>query len=211
MKRTYGIFLVMLILLMLSGCSTSYPDTDTVYIQKNGTVREATVESFEKEYYSEEELKEFITAEIEAYEKEHEDGGVKMKSFEIEEGMAKLMMEYDSCENYEDFNGRELFAGTMVQTIAAGYSFDTDFLEVDDGEIVGESLDTEQAGETTGTVSVSEVTSNEDYKVVVINENTDVVVKGEICYVSAGTVTVKDKKTASVTSQNEGVSYIVYK
>ncbi len=211
MKKIYSICLAMLLFMMLSGCSTSYPDTDTVYIQKNGSVQEATVESFEKDYYSEEELKEFITAAIEAYEEEHEDGGVEMKSFEIEEGTAKLMMKYDSCKNYEDFNGRELFAGTVVQTIAAGYSFDTDFVEVEDGALVGGPFDTEQSEAAAGAVSVSEVTSNEDYKVVVLNEDTDVVVKGQICYVSAGSVTVKDKKTASVTTRNEGLSYIVYK
>lgn len=47
--------------------------------------------------------------------------------------------------------------------------------------------------------------------VVVINEDTDVVVKGTIRYVSAGSVTVKDKNTASVKTVNDGVSYIVYK
>ena len=98
-----------------------------------------------------------------------------------------------------------------MQTIAAGYSFDTDFVEVEDGALVGGPFDTEQSEAAAGAVSVSEVTSNEDYKVVVLNEDTDVVVKGQICYVSAGSVTVKDKKTASVTTRNEGLSYIVYK
>lgn len=215
MKKICSICLVVLVLGMISGCATKYPETDTVYIQKNGTVQEATVESFDKEYYKEEELKEFITAEIEEYEGTYEKGSVKLKDFLVEEGMAKLMMNYDGYQSYMDFNGRELFAGTIVQAIAAGYSFSGDFLEVKDGQTVGGSVSdtegTEGSQTVTEAVDGSAVTAEDDCKVVVINEDTDVVVKGTIRYVSAGSVTVKDKNTVSVKTVNDGVSYIVYK
>lgn len=135
MKKICCISFMVLVLGMISGCATKYPETDTVYIQKNGTVQEATVESFDKEYYEEEELKDFITAEIEKYESEYEKGSVKLKDFLVEEGVAKLMMKYDGYQSYMDFNGRELFTGTIVQAIAAGYSFGGDFLEVKTGRL----------------------------------------------------------------------------
>ena len=112
-------------------------------------------------------------------------------------------------------NGRELFAGTVVQAIAAGYKFGGDFLEVEDGKTAGNAVsDTEGAAGNAAvadTVDGSTATSDEDCKVVVINEDTDVVVKGTIKYVSAGSVTVKDKSTAAVKPVNGGVSYIIYK
>ena len=210
MKKLYGIFLMILALGMLGGCSKKDPDTNTVYIGKDGSVTEAAVEAFDKDYYKQEELESFIQDEIAEYEKTHEEKQVKLESFTVEEGTAKLLMDYESYQDYQDFNGRELFAGTVVQAIAAGYSFNTDFLPVEDGKIAGEA-DTESTESPADAVSGSEVTKNEDYRVVVINEDTDVVVKGSIKYVSAGSVTLKDKKTASVQTVNEGVSYIVYK
>ncbi len=215
MKKICSICLVVLVLGMISGCATKYPEVDTVYIQKNGTVQEATVESFDKSYYKEEELEDFINAHIEEYEGAYEKGSVVLKDFLVEEGTAKMMMKYDGYQNYIDFNGRELFAGTVVQAIAAGYNFSGDFLAVEDGQTVGNAVsDTEGAADSaavTGAVDGSTVTSDEDCKVVIINEDTDVVVKGTIRYVSAGSVTVKDKSTASVKTVNGGVSYIIYK
>ena len=137
-----------------------------------------------------------------------------MKDFLVEDGIAKLMMDYDDCQCYSDFNKRELFTGTVVQAIAAGYSFEGEFLAVSDGEAVGSQKGTEgteAAGTVTESVNKSTVTGDENFKVVVINEDTDVVIKGTILYVSAGSVTVKDSGTAAVRMLDDGVSYIIYK
>jgi hypothetical protein len=207
---------------LISGCATKFPDTDTVYIQKNGEISEASVESFDKKYYSQDELESYIKDEISDYKKKHDDGSVKLTSLKMEDKKAKLMIKYDGYQSYSDFNGKKLFAGTIVQAIAAGYKFNVDFVQVEDGKIKGESVGTESATEnlteastqtakTVDPVSASDVTKNEDYKVVVINEDTNVEVKGTICYVSANGVTVKDESTATVKELNDEVSYIVYK
>ncbi len=231
MKKVCSLCLVILMISLISGCATKFPDTDTVYIQKNGTISEASVESFDKEYYSQDELKSFIKDQIADYEDEHDSGNVKMTSFKVEDSTAKLMMKYDGYQSYADFNGTEFFAGTVIQAIAAGYAFDVNFAEVEDGKIQGEALNTESITEsgteamlqtteeastqatlqTTEAVSADEVTANDDYKVVILNEDTSVVVNGTICYVSSEGVTVKADDTAEVKELNDQISYIVYK
>lgn len=214
MKRLYGVCMILILAGVLVGCTTEYPATNTVYVHKNGTLTEAIVESFDKDYYDEQGLKDFITEEIAQYESDYESGSVKEADFVVEEGIAKLMLKYDGYQSYKDFNGREMFTGTVVQAIAAGYDFSSDFVEVVDGEAVGltavSSTETEQVS-VTQTVSSADVTSVDDAKVVILNEDTDVQVKGTILYVSGSSVSLKDKRTASVVKKNDGLSYIVYK
>ncbi|MCI5494071.1 MAG: hypothetical protein MR425_08070 [Lachnospiraceae bacterium] len=217
MKKRYSMTLLVLMLLFLSGCATKYPDKDTVYIQKNGKISEATVASFDKDYYNEDELKSFIEDAIASYEETDDAGKVSMKDFKVEDQTAKLMMAYEDGDTYSAFNDREFFAGTVVQAIAAGYQFDADFVEVTDGVMAKDTDSTESLTEESTeagsyqTVSASAFTAEDDYRVVILNEDTDVEVKGKISYVSAKGVTVTGKNTATVTTLNQGVSYIVYK
>lgn len=222
MKKVCSICLVILMISLISGCATKFPDTDTVYIQKDGEISEASVESFDKKYYSQDELESYIKDEISDYKKSHDGGSVKMTSFKMDGKKAKLMMKYDGYQSYSDFNGKKLFTGTVVQAIAAGYKFNVNFVKVEDGKVKGESVGTEsateslteastQAGKTVEPVDTNVITKNDDYKVVVINQDTNVEVKGTICYVSANGVTVKGDNTATVKELNDEVSYIVYK
>lgn len=213
MKKLCSICLMILVLGMVSGCAVQYPDTNTIYIKKNGSVQEASIESFDKSYYDEQGVKDYIASEISNYEDSYAKGSVKMKDFLLEDGVAKLMMNYDNYQSYKNFNKRELFTGTVVQAIAAGYNFEGTF-EAADGKAAGavsSTEGTENIGSAVQTVDKSTVTSDENYKVVVVNEDTDVVVKGTILYISSGSVSVKSTDTASVKMLDEGVSYIVYK
>ncbi len=210
MKKICSILLVVFMIGVLSGCAQKYPEDSTVYIQKKGQVLEATIESFDKDYYNQEELETFIRSEIEEF--EGEEGSVKLKSFTVEESIAKLMLEFKDYKAYADFNGRELFTGTVVQAIAAGYIFDVDFVAANNNNKSSSKADsTETMAAAADYVSSTEVTDNDDYKVVILNENTNVVVKGKICYVSAKGVTVTANDTAKVSALDDEVSYIVYK
>lgn len=207
MKKLWGICLAVLSLGFLSSCATKFPETDTIYIQKNGSVKEATVKQFDKTYYEEEELKSFIEDALEDY----KGGGVRMEKLLVEDKTAKLMMKYDNFQSYVDFDGRELFVGTVVQALANGYNFSGAFLKVENGKTSAGAGDTESTEIPSEAIGGDIVSAEEEDKVVVLNEDTDVVVRGSICYVSAEGVTVKDKNTASVKKRNDGVSYIVYK
>ena len=97
--------------------------------------------------------------------------------------------------------GDTVFTGTVVQAIAAGYDFNTDFVAVTDG-VAGDAADSK------------DVMKNDDYHVIVLSKGVDVTVDGTLQYVSSG-VTVKDKNTATVDEIPAGETaearYIIYK
>lgn len=103
----------------------------------------------------------------------------------MEDGTAKLRMDYETVDDYTAFNGVELYEGKIVQALAAGYDFDTDFAGVDkDGSVTG--------------VTRWDILAQEDLKVVIIKANTDVKIDGKILYVSCDNVTVTGKDSVSI-------------
>lgn len=161
---------------MLAGCGKSLDaDTDTVYVQKNGTVLSVDVETLDKDYYDETELKDYVTDAVSTYTGEHGKSAVKLENLSVKDGTATLKMKYKTPEDYTGFNGIELYEGKVVKALAAGYDFKTDFVSVEDGKV-------------TGTATKEEIYSGEDLKVVIIKANRDVKVDGTICYVSSENV-----------------------
>ena len=143
---------------MLAGCGKSLDaDTDTVYVQKNGTVLSVDVETLDKDYYDETELKDYVTDAVSTYTGEHGKSAVKLENLSVKDGTATLKMKYKTPEDYTGFNGIELYEGKVVKALAAGYDFKTDFVSVEDGKV-------------TGTATKEEIYSGEDLKVVIIRD-----------------------------------------
>ena len=154
---------------MLAGCGKSLDaDTDTVYVQKNGTVLSVDVETLDKDYYDETELKDYVTDVVSTYTGEHGKSAVKLENLSVKDGTATLKMKYKTPEDYTGFNGIELYEGKVVKALAAGYDFKTDFVSVEDG------------------------------KVVIIKANRDVKVDGTICYVSSENVKLTGTDSVSI-------------
>lgn len=187
MKRLgcVGLAAVMSIL-TLAGCGQSdlKADTDTVYVEKNGTVLSMDVEAFDQEYYDEAELKEFVDLEVADYNGQHGEKSVEVKDLSVEDKTAKLKMAYRTVDDYTAFTGVELYQGKVVQAMAAGYDFDVDFAAVDEDGVHG--------------VLGSEITDQGDLKVVIIKANTNVQVDGKILYVSCDNVTLTGKNSVSI-------------
>lgn len=80
---------------MLAGCGKSLDaDTDTVYVQKNGTVLSVDVETLDKDYYDETELKDYVTDAVSTYTGEHGKSAVKLENLSVKDGTATLKMKY---------------------------------------------------------------------------------------------------------------------
>lgn len=186
MKRMISISLVCVVIAgLLTACGDSLDaECNTVYVEKKGTVIGASIEKMDKDYYKEDELKEFIDEKVEAYQKDHEKDSVKVSDFSVKDGVAELFMKYAGYEEYQEFNDVTLFAGTVPQALAAGYDFDTKFTKVKDGKASGE-------------VESSKVTES-DYKVVVLSEKIDVKVDGTIQYISSDFTSIKANDTVSI-------------
>lgn len=171
---------------MLAGCGKSLnADTDTVYVQKNGTVLTVDVETLDKDYYDETELKDYVTDAVSAYTEEHGKNTVKLEGLSVKDSTATLKMKYKTPEDYTGFNGIELYEGKVVKALAAGYDFNTDFASVEDGKV-------------TGTATKEEIYSGDDLKAVIIKANRDVKVDGTICYVSTENVKLTGADSVSI-------------
>ena len=187
MKRVGGVGLsAVLSILTLAGCGQSdlKADTDTVYVEKNGSVLSMDVEAFDQEYYDEAELKEFVDSEVSDYNGQPGEKSVEVKDLSVEDKTAKLKLAYRTVDDYTAFTGVELYQGKVVQAMAAGYDFDVDFAAVDEDGVHG--------------VLGSEITDQGDLKVVIIKANTNVQVDGKILYVSCDNVTLTGKNTVSI-------------
>jgi len=197
------------LLYVFAGTITILSGLFGVYAVKYGPYRELDAymtETLErdKEYYDEEELESYITDHVADFTEKNGDT-VEKVSFTVKEGIAKLQMEYDSCEAYTGFNGIELFHGTVVAAQAEGYDFDMEFCGVD-----------AEAEEGKGKAFTKEdVLADDDNKVAVIKANIDVQVPGKILFVSAKDTKVTSKNTVSITgagtSEEAGLTYIIYK
>lgn len=205
MKKFIFISLVIIVAAgLLTGCGKSLEaDRDTVYIQKKGNVVSAAIADFDKDYYDEEELKNYIEERVADYQEEHGKDTVSIDEFSVEDGIARLFIKYSSCEEYQNFNDVTLFSGTIPQALAEGYSFEEDFTEIEDGEAAG-------------SVKKDAVTDL-DAKVIILSEKVDVKVDGAIRYVSSQYTTMKAKDTVSIQLPEEAedgeesaLVYVVY-
>ena len=207
MKKSISLLLVTaLTLALLTACGGKLKvDENTVYVNRKGKVTGATVESFDKAYYNEKELETYINRQVEAYTAEHDRKSVRIDSFSVADGIARLNIAYAGYEDYAAFNEVEMFVGTIPQAMAAGYDFKDDFLAVENGELAGEAdRDT--------------VIDNGELKVVILNEKVNVKVQGTVRYVSAGYTTPTAKDTVTIKLPEDALDgeelalvYIIYK
>ena len=163
---------------LLGSCSSYETDANTIYLLEDGKVVSNSVEAFDENVYSKNDLKSYIKEVVDTYNADHQNA-VKQKALNVKDGKATLVMEYATAEDFENFEGTEFFVGSVAQAIEAGYTFEGEFANVTDGKIQ--------------TATTEEFLSG-DYKVVIIKANVNVSFEaGQICYVSsANTESAKD-------------------
>jgi hypothetical protein len=168
---------------MLCGCGGSYAaDESTVFVRKDGSVVTTDVEEFDADTYDEAGLKSYVDETISAYNDENGKDSIKRKSLSVKNGKATLTLAYASAQDYQNFTDIELFTGTLAEALAAGYSFDEEFVGVKDGEI-------------TACSDTSVFLNESGYKVAIIRGNARVQVSGTIVYMTASNTTWVNKKT----------------
>ena len=169
-------------------------DTTTISVDKKGAVKETIIEDFDKDYYDAAELSQMIEQEITEYNSRFSAGGnVELSSCEeIEEGaQIKVVIEYASSTDYQNMNGRVLFAGTVSDAYNAGYEFVS--MQSADGQ----------------SVDAAKVLELGDKHMVISEEALSIKAAGKILYVSEG-VSIAGDKTAVLPDDGEKLSYIIY-
>ena len=193
MKKLILLLLMLTTMIFMGACGLSEQSVteDTITVDKKGQVSGIIVEDFEKEYYSQQELSQMITEEIDAY----NTGGdaIRLEKFEVSDldGKAYVNITYASTQDYKVFNEAELFDGTVSDAYQAGYEF-VDVRSVNEGD----------AG-----LDAKSVPEKGSMRILIFEEPVAVQVSGKIAYVSDG-VTVTNKRAAR--ADGDGLFYVLY-
>ncbi|OYP03751.1 hypothetical protein C8E03_102516 [Lachnotalea glycerini] len=193
MKRIKAYSVVLIMLMLITGCSLKSfdADTNTVYVKKDGTVMQALIEDFGESYYDSKELEELINENVSAYNGDTDK--VKVEKYNVNDNVAKLITSFSSASDYAKFNNVEFFAGTISDAKSEEYDFNQEFTAIEDKNTVGAET----------------IKSLTQYKVVIFEENVQIKTDSKILYLSDN-ATLVGEKTAKLTDDAEGLGYIVY-
>lgn len=194
MKKLKAIVPVLLCILLVAGCSkNSYDaDTNTVFALDDGSIVSVLVEDFDKSYYDEDELKSMIDENISSYNGQ-DNKLIEEESFKVTDNQVKLVMKYQSADDYASFNAVTFFVGSVADAITAGYEFDMEFTSTDDDSAV-----TSEA-----------VKSLTDYQVVIFEEPIKVQTSESIAYFSEN-LSLEGNKTVSLSEDSVGLAYALF-
>ncbi len=193
-------FCAMLLLLVLgtAGCNKEEKiitvdevSTDTILAKANGVLQVATVEDFDKSYYNLEELKDFITKKIDAYNKKAGSEKIKINDVKLKSGKAVMLLTYSGMDQYASFNNvtAAYFNGGITEN---PLDMPETLVNVKDGSLA----------------STQEVLQNGKYKILVMTEPYDIIVDGKIKYYSENAVLSEDK---TIKGAEDGMTIVVFK
>ncbi|NLG02248.1 MAG: hypothetical protein GX567_00195 [Clostridia bacterium] len=190
---------ICMLFLMISGCSKkeiSVCET-TVVVGKDGSITSAVVESFDKEYYNSAGLEAMANEEINEFnQSEHvkETGKATLSKFEVADQVAKLYVKFDQAEGYAAFNQTDFFQGKVSEAYERGYSFDVSLKNAQGAQVIGKE----------------ELLEKGKNHILILEEPVCVSVPKEILFYSSN-VELIDDKSARVSSESQGLAYILYK
>ena len=190
MKKGKILGLAVLIMGLLSGCEKFEPEETAVSVNQKGQVVSYVKESFDKDYYSSDELEASIDQAILDYNTAGGSENVKKKKFEVKDQNAELTMSYASGDDYSKFNQVTFFTGDVLTAYQAGYDFSGKFQSVEKGQVTGVD------------VTGNDILNSYNYGLVILTEPILVKVPGNIVYASDN-VEITGKKSARVLSEAE--------
>ncbi len=179
----------------LGGCvgNESFDET-TVSIDSKGVITHNIVESFDKDYYSEEELRDIIDDEIEQYARGRDADCARLESLEIKDDTATARMKFKSYTDYAEFNDVDFFYGTIAEAMEKDYPTDVTLKSYDDGSTIGR-------------FEFEDLTES---RIVIVSEPVVIHTPRKIAYTTAN-IDVINENNARMASDSVGVGYIVLK
>lgn len=194
MRRITEILCAVCLITVLTGCSGNNRDIEAsnlITIQKNGKIVETIADSFDKAYYSEEDLKEFVLEEISAYNRTKEKDSIQIDKLTVEDSEVMMKLIYKTSEDYQNFTEYTLFCGTIAEAYNAGYDLNVTLRSVKEEDAVGRK----------------ELLEMGDKHIVIAEAMLDIKVPNAILYISDNVSLMDDKQ---VTIGSEGLAYIIY-
>ena len=193
MKKSLKFWLVVSLTFLVTGCGNEFEPTESmIHVTSKGEVQSAVIESFDEPYYDFEELSDDVNDAVKMYCLDKNEESVTVTSLTEANETVSLIMNYQSVEDYAEFNEVLLFAGTLAEAIEAGYQPDSLY----DAE--GTSVDLDEG-------------QMQELKVIVTEESICVQTNSKIRYVSDN-VTVLDKKLAKAMEAGKNhPAFVLYK
>lgn len=193
MKKSLNFCLILSMLLLLTGCGNKFEPTEsTIFVTSKGVVQSAVMESFEKEYYNFDELAEDVKKAVKSYCLDVNEEVIAVTSLTENEDMVTLQMEYQTVEDYAEFNEVLLFSGTLEEAMNAGYQPST-------------LLDAE------GQTADVDLEKNGNLKVLITEESVCIQTSGKIKYVSDNVTILNNKLAKALEAGETHPAFVLYK
>ena len=195
MKKRIGAVCVLAAALLLAGCGKSFePTASSLYIQKDGKLTQAIVESFEQDFYSLDELKSMTEKEVDTYNQDFGEERVSVNRLEVQNETLYLLLDYMDMYAYSQYNDVFCFVGTIDEALDAGLSFDMVFKDTAYDEF-----------------TAAEATANKKNHVAVLKEEGMVELEQAVKYVSNNVEIIEDKLVQVMPIEDEDeYAYIIY-
>ena len=176
MKKCVTILCALFLVLPMAACGSSFdPSVTSLYVQKNGELTYAVVESFEKEYYSLSEFQSMIDREVESCNSNYSEPAISVERLEVENGTLYLLLNFSNAEAYSSYNEEYCFVGTIEDALSAGQSFSLLFKDADYEEC-----------------TTAEVTEKKDNQVLILQNEGIVQLEKPVKYVSNNVEIISD-------------------
>lgn len=186
---------LMLGTLPLTACNTG-EGISSVSMLKDGTVKSAIVEDFDKSYYDKDELQQMILEEAASYNRSAGEKAISVDKVSVENGVARVEITYADSEAYAAFNDGVFFVGSALEAKKEGYDLNKVFVSADD-ELI--------------TAGITDILEISDAKVLITDMKDQLTLDGKALYISSNVKTDKKCKTVSFDETSEEMAYIIYK
>ncbi len=195
MKKWRSILCILITGCLLTACAYSFePSTSSLYIQKDGKLTQAIVESFERSFFSLSEFETMAEKEIGAFNSSCGEDKITVQRLEIENDTLYFLLDYTDAEAYEQYNDVTCFLGTVEEAIAEGYPFNMDFKDADYTEY-----------------NAAEATKDKRSSVAVLKEEGVVELEEKVKYVSNNVEVLSDHMVQVMPIEaDDEYAYIIY-
>lgn len=186
------IFLLMISTLAGCGQKEEVITSSGMSINKDFSITAHLVEDFDLSKYSVDELKAMLVDEIGAYATHGNAEAITANEPVAQDGTILLTMNYQTAQDYSEFNGRTLYIASLSEAVA--------------NSKISISLKSAKDG---STIDASSIENVDKYAVVITDEAGWMTTPGKIAYYSDG-VTIIEKKKANISNDMDGLAYIVF-
>lgn len=133
MRKLMTVIILVLLTGLFSGCGQSADaKVSTVIFNKNGQVTGVTIEDFSQDNYKLSELEAMVEEAIGDYNASFGAESVVLKSLTVENNIAKMIIQYQTAKDYQEFNQKVLFIGTVKEAIEQGYDLNVTLTDAKD-------------------------------------------------------------------------------